>query len=65
VNAPVIPFEVLHTEKMRVAWVDTDAGGRIHWSACFGGQNSPNTLCCARWDVAAARPARTRGGQPR
>lgn len=34
-NAPVIPFEVLHAEKMRVAWVDTDAGGRIHWSAVF------------------------------
>jgi acyl-CoA thioester hydrolase len=35
VNSPVEPFDVLHTERLRVAWVDTDAGGRIHWSAVF------------------------------
>lgn len=29
------PFDVLHIEPLRVAWVDTDAGGRIHWSAVF------------------------------
>jgi YbgC/YbaW family acyl-CoA thioester hydrolase len=28
-------FEILHTEHLRVAWADTDAGGRIHWSAVF------------------------------
>jgi len=26
---------VLHTERLRVAWADTDAGGRIHWTAVF------------------------------
>ena len=26
---------VEHTEKLRVAWVDTDAGGRIHFSNAF------------------------------
>ena len=25
----------LHVEKLRVAWVDTDASGRIHWSSAF------------------------------
>lgn len=25
----------LHVEPIRVAWVDTDAGGRIHWSVVF------------------------------
>jgi acyl-CoA thioester hydrolase len=25
----------LHVENMLVAWADTDAGGRIHWSAVF------------------------------
>ncbi|MET8976957.1 thioesterase family protein [Streptomyces sp. NPDC004539] len=25
----------MHVEPMRVAWSDTDAGGRIHWSAVF------------------------------
>jgi acyl-CoA thioesterase FadM len=24
-----------HTERFRVAWVDTDAGGRIHFTAAF------------------------------
>src|SRR5687768_4544367 len=24
-----------HVERMRVAWVDTDAGGRIHFTAAF------------------------------
>ena len=24
-----------HTERLRVAWVDTDAGGRIHFTAAF------------------------------
>lgn len=28
-------LEFLHTEELRVNWVDTDAGGRIHWSAVF------------------------------
>jgi acyl-CoA thioester hydrolase len=35
VNAPVAAFDVLHTERLRVAWVDTDASGRIHWAAVF------------------------------
>jgi acyl-CoA thioesterase FadM len=26
---------VEHTERMRVAWVDTDAGGRIHFTAAL------------------------------
>jgi acyl-CoA thioester hydrolase len=26
---------LLHTERLRVAWADTDAGGRIHWTAVF------------------------------
>jgi acyl-CoA thioesterase FadM len=26
---------VEHTERARVAWVDTDAGGRIHFTAAF------------------------------
>ena len=26
---------VEHAERMRVAWVDTDAGGRIHFTAAF------------------------------
>ena len=25
----------MHTERTRVAWVDTDAGGRIHFTAVF------------------------------
>ena len=25
----------LHVERMRVAWADTDASGRIHWSSAF------------------------------
>jgi YbgC/YbaW family acyl-CoA thioester hydrolase len=25
----------VHTERTRVAWVDTDAGGRIHFTAAF------------------------------
>ena len=25
----------LHVEHLRVAWVDTDASGRIHWSSAF------------------------------
>jgi acyl-CoA thioester hydrolase len=25
----------VHTERTRVAWVDTDAGGRIHFAAAF------------------------------
>jgi YbgC/YbaW family acyl-CoA thioester hydrolase len=33
--APACPFDVLHTEHLRVNWVDTDAGGRIHWTAAF------------------------------
>ena len=24
-----------HVERLRVAWVDTDAGGRIHFTAAF------------------------------
>jgi acyl-CoA thioesterase FadM len=24
-----------HSERFRVAWVDTDAGGRIHFTAAF------------------------------
>jgi YbgC/YbaW family acyl-CoA thioester hydrolase len=28
-----VPVE--HTERARVAWVDTDAGGRIHFTAAF------------------------------
>ncbi|GAA0564976.1 acyl-CoA thioesterase [Actinomadura livida] len=27
--------EPLHVEQMQVRWADTDAGGRIHWSAVF------------------------------
>ena len=27
--------EVWHSERMRVAWVDTDAGGRIHFTAAL------------------------------
>jgi YbgC/YbaW family acyl-CoA thioester hydrolase len=27
--------ECLHVEHLRVAWVDTDASGRIHWSSVF------------------------------
>lgn len=33
--SPAPPFDVLHVEHVRVAWVDTDAGGRIHWTAVF------------------------------
>ena len=28
-------MRVLHVEPLRVAWADTDAGGRIHWSVVF------------------------------
>ncbi len=28
-------MKVEHVEKTRVAWVDTDAGGRIHFTAAF------------------------------
>ena len=28
-------MSVEHTERMRVAWVDTDAGGRIHFTNAF------------------------------
>lgn len=28
-------MNVLHVEPLRVAWADTDAGGRIHWSVVF------------------------------
>jgi acyl-CoA thioesterase FadM len=28
-------MSVEHTERTRVAWVDTDAGGRIHFTAAF------------------------------
>ena len=28
-------MSVRHTERARVAWVDTDAGGRIHFTAAF------------------------------
>lgn len=34
-SALATPFDILHTEHLRVAWIDTDAGGRIHWSAVF------------------------------
>ncbi|WP_221351508.1 acyl-CoA thioesterase [Streptomyces beigongshangae] len=27
--------EPVHVEHLRVLWADTDAGGRIHWSAVF------------------------------
>ncbi|MEQ3553855.1 thioesterase family protein [Pseudonocardia nematodicida] len=34
-SAPADDFRPLHVEPVRVAWVDTDAGGRIHWSVVF------------------------------
>jgi acyl-CoA thioesterase FadM len=41
---------VEHTERFRVAWVDTDAGGRIHFTAAF------------RWAEAAETGLRRRLG---
>ncbi|MEW2503371.1 acyl-CoA thioesterase [Amycolatopsis sp. CA-161197] len=32
---PAASFDVLHVEPLRVAWADTDASGRIHWSSVF------------------------------
>jgi acyl-CoA thioester hydrolase len=41
---------VSHRERLRVAWVDTDAGGRIHFTAAF------------RWAEAAETALRRRLG---
>jgi acyl-CoA thioester hydrolase len=41
---------VSHRERLRVAWVDTDAGGRIHFTAAF------------RWAEAAEAALRRRLG---
>ena len=34
-HLPVYDVAVEHTERLRVTWVDTDAGGRIHFSNAF------------------------------
>lgn len=43
-------MSVEHVERLRVAWVDTDAGGRIHFTAAF------------RWAEAAETALRRRLG---
>jgi acyl-CoA thioester hydrolase len=40
VSAPV------HVERTRVAWVDTDAGGRIHFTAVFRWAEAAETALC-------------------
>jgi acyl-CoA thioesterase FadM len=35
VTAPIDHAPIDHVERTRVAWVDTDAGGRIHFTAAF------------------------------
>jgi acyl-CoA thioester hydrolase len=36
----------VHVEKTRVAWVDTDAGGRIHFTAAFRWAEAAETALC-------------------
>jgi len=36
----------VHVERRRVAWVDTDAGGRIHFTAAFRWAESAETGLC-------------------
>jgi len=45
-----VGVEAEHRERVRVAWVDTDAGGRIHFTAAF------------RWAEAAETALRRRLG---
>ena len=35
-----------HLEQLRVAWVDTDAGGRIHFTAAFRWAEAAETALC-------------------
>jgi acyl-CoA thioester hydrolase len=35
-----------HVERSRVAWVDTDAGGRIHFTAAFRWAEAAETALC-------------------
>lgn len=37
-----------HAERVRVAWVDTDAGGRIHFTAVFRWAELAETGLCRR-----------------
>jgi YbgC/YbaW family acyl-CoA thioester hydrolase len=37
-----------HTESLRVAWVDTDAGGRIHFTAAFRWAEVAESALCRR-----------------
>src|SRR5207248_6181187 len=36
----------VHVERTRVAWVDTDAGGRIHFTAVFRWAEAAETALC-------------------
>jgi acyl-CoA thioesterase FadM len=36
----------VHVERTRVAWVDTDAGGRIHFTAAFRWAEAAETALC-------------------
>jgi YbgC/YbaW family acyl-CoA thioester hydrolase len=36
----------VHVERGRVAWVDTDAGGRIHFTAAFRWAEAAETALC-------------------
>ena len=35
-----------HVERTRVAWIDTDAGGRIHFTAAFRWAEAAETALC-------------------
>ena len=38
----------VHVERTRVAWVDTDAGGRIHFTAAFRWAEAAETALCRK-----------------
>ena len=40
-----------HVERMRVAWVDTDAGGRIHFTAALRYAEAAETAVLRRLDL--------------
>jgi acyl-CoA thioester hydrolase len=37
-----------HTERVRVAWIDTDVGGRIHFTAVFRWAEMAETSLCRK-----------------
>jgi acyl-CoA thioester hydrolase len=43
-----------HVERRRVAWVDTDAGGRIHFTAVFRYAEAAETALCRELGVLEA-----------